>query len=176
MELFQYHVRPYIMTSLILSICDKVNPRKKRGAYRNYSNLIKKFKKNGIWNALSKKISLEEIYALHTAYKIPKSTIRSWNQCLLADSTWIPNHARRSYLPKEVENMIAEMIMELYEERSLPLSNTTVKRIARSYYDYLVEHYSEQEKAEIKLPSKFAATARWLVQGETQIFKKEVSL
>lgn len=56
------------------------------------------------------------------------------------------------------------MIMELYEARNLLLSNTTVKRIAKSYYDYLFDHYAEAEKTKMKLPKKITAIARWMTQ------------
>ncbi len=148
--------------SLILFICSKKRNQKRAGGYKNYLRLIRKFQKNRIWYALSKKISLEELKALSVTFSIPESTIRSWQSNLILNPNWLPCHIRTPILPITVENVIAELILEIYESHNEPITDLLVKKIASIYHAHLIINYDEKTLADNSIPLKFFATKKWI--------------
>lgn len=81
---------------------------------------------------------------------------------LMANPNWIPNHQRNPHLTQETKNVIVEIIMEVIESRSLPISNTTVKKLSCSYVEHLIESLTHQQVIRAGIPLKFNASANWL--------------
>lgn len=62
---------------------------------------------------------------------------------LMNNSKWIPNHERKPQFPQEVENVIVEIIIEVIDSRSLPISNKTVKRLACAYMQNIIDSLTQ---------------------------------
>lgn len=50
---------------------------------------------NGIWNTMkNRKLVLDELKAFAFDYRIPESTVPSWNSNLFGNPNWLPLHKR----------------------------------------------------------------------------------
>ena len=69
----------------------KNNPRSK--GYKNHVALINKLIEKKLWQTMGKrKLMLEELKLFCSVFDVAESTVRSWNQNLLKNPNWLPNH------------------------------------------------------------------------------------
>lgn len=146
--------------SLILFICQRKKAKKRSGGNKNYIKLIRNYQKNRIWFSLSKQITLEEIKALSITFNIPESTIRSWNKSLLENRYWLPLHIRSPILPSHMENLIAELLMEIIDQGNTAITDKLVKQIVSNYHSQLITNLSSEQLREQNIPLRFSATSK----------------
>lgn len=79
----------------------------------------------------NRKLVLDELKAFAFGYRIPESTIRSWNSNLLRNPNCLPLHKRTIksdfQLTDSEEIAIAEIIRKVYDDHNIPITNNIVK-------------------------------------------------
>ncbi|KAK8845049.1 hypothetical protein M9Y10_021225 [Tritrichomonas musculus] len=115
----------------------QIQSKPRGGGYKDHTKLIQKLIDLKMWNTMAeRKLLLEELKLFCTIFDVSESTVRSWNNNLLQDPRWLPNHDRQvSYnLNQHEENVLAEVIRQIIDSELANITNTLVRTVALRYY------------------------------------------